>query len=377
MKLETLKLIARLHSLSRPCSVAIAIVIGLGSGLVAYSAFAQEAEHEVMNSHGDITKMCGTKPAIIGHLDGFGGATWFKTTAAEFKDELMKCPTVKKVIYLDANNDPQRYNSDINSLVAQGVNVLVAFTHFGDASLPAFKAATKAGVTVVPYFSKISGEIPKDYAGRVYQDTTSDGVRWADWLAKSIKSGNVVFLGGPPGATSSERFLNGFKKGLANYPDLHLLEQNYIVTSWNPVDAQKAVSALIAKYPKIDGIASDYGVTTMAAIKAFEQSGLPIPAQATVASNNELNCKYLEYKKQGKAWQYYSVDGTNSLIRFAARRALALYEGTKNDEAEAIWTYDYANSLTGLDPKCDPTLPPDADLSGQLGDEKLKKLLLQ
>ena len=94
--------------------------------------------------------------------------------------------------------------------------------------------------------------------------------------------GNVLFLGGPPGATSSQKFIDGFARDWAEFPDVKL-RTNYIVTNWNPVDGQKAVSALIAKYPKIDGIASDYGVTTMAAIKAFRAVGSPVPAQATLA----------------------------------------------------------------------------------------------
>jgi len=68
---------------------------------------ADDIPHSVMDKHADITTMCGTKPVVVGHVDGFGGATWFKTAAAEFKDELSKCPNVKKVTYLDANNDSQ------------------------------------------------------------------------------------------------------------------------------------------------------------------------------------------------------------------------------------------------------------------------------
>lgn len=336
-----------------------------------------EETHAVMNKHADITPMCGTKPAFVALTDGFGGATWFKTAAAEFKDELSKCPNVTKVTYLDANGDQQKYNSDINSLVSQGVDVLVPFTHFGDASVPVFKAATEAGVTVVPYFSQLAGTEGKDYAGLVYQDPIADGILWANWLGNTIKSGNVVFLGGPPGATSSQKFMDGFTKGLEKFPDVKLLESDYIVTNWNPVDGQKAVAALIAKYPQIDGIASDYGVTTMAAIKAFEQAGLPIPAQATLASFNELNCKYLADKDAGKGWRYFSLDGTTSLVRFAARRAMSAFQGTVDDEPKAVIPYVYADSEAGIAPKCDPSLPPDADMSGQLSDEKLKQLLAQ
>lgn len=335
-------------------------------------AFAQSTGS--LAKHGDITPLCGTKPAVVALTDGFGGAAWFKTTAQEFRDELSKCKNVTKVIYVNANGSQQKYNSDINSLVSQGVNVLVSFTHFGDASLPVLRNATKAGVTVVPFFAKISGTPGKDYVDVVYQDPVPNGVMWADFLGRTVKSGNVIFLGGPPGATSSQRFMDAFKEGLKKHPTLKLVEQDYIVTNWNPVDAQKAVSGLIAKYGKIDGIASDYGLTTNAAIKAFEQAGLPIPAQATLASNNEINCKYLEYKKAGKAWPYLSLDGTTTLVRAAARRAMAAYSGAAYREPLGWSPYAYIDSTSGVDPKCDPSLPPDADLSGQLSIGALKEM---
>lgn len=345
-----------------------AIVLGACTTLASAQAAGSLAKH------GDITPLCGTKPAVVGLTDGFGGAAWFKTTAQEFKDELSKCKNVTKVIYLNANGSQQKYNSDINSLVSQGVNVLVSFTHFGDASIPVLRNATKAGVTVVPFFSKISGTPGKDYVDVVYQDPGPNGVMWADFLAKTVKSGKVIFLGGPPGATSSQGFMDAFKAGLKKYPNLKLVEPNYVVTNWNPADAQKAITGLIAKHGKIDGIASDYGLTTNAAIKAFEQAGLPIPAQATLASSNELNCKYLDYKKAGKAWQYLSLDGTTTLARAAARRAMAAYSGTKFNEPLAWSPYAYVDSSAGVDPKCDASFPPDADLSGQLSIAALKEL---
>lgn len=343
-----------------------------------HPATAADKELAVMNKHADITKICGDKPAFVGLVDGFGGATWFRTAAAEFMDEMKKCPNVTKVQYLDANGSAQTYNSHINSLVAQGANIIVAFTHFGDASIPAFRAAKKAGVTMVPYFSELGGKTGRDYDAIVYQDPLAVGGMWAEWLGKTLNGkGNVLFMGGPTGATSSQKFMEGFKKGLQKYPEMKLLEDNYLVTNWNPVDAQQAISALIAKYPKIDGIASDYGVTTMAAINAFKQAGIAVPAQATLASSNELNCMYLADGKTDKAWKYLSLDGTTSLVRFAARRALSIYEGTEDNEPSGVVSYVYADSEAGVKPLCDPNLPPDADMSGQLSAEKLTTLLKQ
>jgi ribose transport system substrate-binding protein len=354
----------------RKLSVTLATVSSL---LFSGCAFAAQAV-AVMGKGADITPMCGSKPAIVALTDGYGGDTWRKITQAEFRAEAAKCPNIKKVIYANANGDQQKSNSDINSLVAQGVNVLVSFTDFGDAMLPAFKNATKAGVTVVPYFSQIVGTPGRDYAQVVYQDPDRVGGMWADWLGTTLKTGNVVMLGGTAGATSSQRFMDGFKAGLKKYPGIKLLDDKFIVTNWNPVDGQKAVAGLIAKYPKIDGIASDYGVTTLAAVKAFEQANLPVPAQTTGGSNNELNCKYLDAKKTGAAWKYMALDGTTTLARFALRRAMASYEGTPNSEPNAIVPYVYADSTKGMDPRCDPTVPPDADLSSTLPDSELKKL---
>jgi ribose transport system substrate-binding protein len=341
--------------------------------LLAAQAHAATGE-AVMGKGADIKSMCGTKPAIVALTDGYGGDTWRKTTLAEFRDEAAKCPNIKKVIYANANGDQQKSNSDINSLVAQGVNVMVSFTDFGDAMLPALRSAAKAGVTVVPYFSQIAGTPGRDFAQVVYQDPGRVGGMWADWFGTNLKTGNVLVLGGTAGATSSQRFMDGFLASVKKYPGIKVLDEKFIVTNWNPVDAQKAVAGLIAKYPKIDGIASDYGVTTLAAVKAFELAKLPVPAQVTVASNNELNCKYLDDKKKGGAWKYMALDGTTTLARFALRRAVASYEGTTNSESNAVVPYVYADSNKGLDPKCDPTAPPDADLSSTLPDVELRKL---
>lgn len=340
------------------------------------SAFTARAQDVVSMDKGvDITTICGTKPMKIALIDGFGADTWRKITRAEFEDEIKKCSNVTDIKYSDAGGDQQKYNGDINSFVAQGMDIILAFTDFGDAAIPAYRKAFKDGVTMVPYFSHISGKPGTDYTANTYQDQFHVGGIWADWLGKSLNGkGNVVLLGGNAGAASSQVFMNGFKEGLKKYPDMKLLDENYIVTDWNPATAQKAITGLIAKYPQIDGIASDYGVTTLAAIKAFEQAGLPVPAQATLASNNELNCKYVDAKKEGKAWKYLTLDGTNNTVRFALRSAVAAFQGIELKEPSAVVPFKYADSEANIDPKCDPNAPPDADLSSGLPEATLHAL---
>lgn len=332
------------------------------------AALAQEAN---ANIGADIKSMCGDKDIKVALTDGYGGDTWRAISQAEFREEAAKCPNIKEVIYMDAGGDQQKYNGDINNLVAQGVDVIVTFTDFGDASIPAYRAAIQAGTVVVPYFSKLKGEAGRDFSANVYIDQMNSGKLWADWYGANLKSGNLLFLGGFAGAASSVAFLDGFKAGLAKYPDLKLLEDDFVVTNWSATDAQKAVAGIIAKYPKVDGIVTDYGVTAAAVVRAYQQAGVPVPALATTASNNELNCMYEQDKAAGKAWPYFSIDGLNRLNRYALRKGLSMVEGTPNDEPDAVVFKAFADSFAGLDPKCDPTAPPDADLSSALSQEAL------
>ena len=256
-----------------------------------------------------------------------------RPVSRKLRDELSRCKNVKRIIYSNANGDAQKANSDINSMVAQGVNVLILLPDFGAVQLPAMRAAMKAGVAVVPYSAQMAGVPGRDYVVNVVGDTNQIGVLWADWLGTTLKKGNVVFMGGSPGATTSQNFMDGLRSGLKKYPGLKLLNEQYIVTNWNPVDAQKATAGLIAQYPKIDAIVTDGGGTALAAIKAFEQAHLPVPAIATIASNNELNCHFLAAKQSGKPFPYYTLDGTTTYVRFAVRQGVAAYQGTVNKES--------------------------------------------
>ncbi|MBO9112648.1 MULTISPECIES: substrate-binding domain-containing protein [Rhizobium/Agrobacterium group] len=349
-----------------------------GTALAALATDAAFAEDFVyVNKHADITKLCGTKQLRVALVDGYGGNSWRRTALAELKDEAAKCPNITDVQYTDAAGDAQAYNSAINGYTAQGYDIIVTFTDFGDAALPAYRAATQAGVTMAPYFNDLKGKLGVDYSVNPYEDAYSAGKIFAEWVGKSVGEGNTIFLGGLAGSASSVTFLNGYKEGLKKYPKIKLLDDKFIVTNWSPADAQKAVSGLIAKYPKIDAIASDYGVTSLAAVKAYQAAGLTVPAMAFIATNNEYSCLYMEAKATGKAWKQLALSGTTADTRFALRAALAKLNGIENTEPRALVAFPFADSEQGKDPACNKNFPPDADLASSLPQDKLQALFKQ
>ena len=106
---------------------------------------------------------CGPKKITLGLTDGFGGNSWRLVTTAAGKDEAAKCPSVTEVEYADGQGDTQKAISDIQGMVAKGVDALVVFPDAGEAMLPALRSAYQAGVVTVPYRVDPGGEDGVDY----------------------------------------------------------------------------------------------------------------------------------------------------------------------------------------------------------------------
>lgn len=328
-------------------------------------------EGTVATGVGDITPYCGTKPTKVAYLHGAGNGTAHTLTSyAELKDEASKCPNITEVRYLDGQGNQQKALSDINSAVALGVDVIVLYAPFGAAQLPTIRAAYKKGVQIVDIIGPTGGVAGQDLTAEVLEDPVTIGKKWAEWLHVTVKQGNVVYLGGVPGASSSTLFFDGLKSALAKYPELHLVPDNFVPTNWDAGQKKQAMAGLYAKYGDIAAVVSDYATTDTGVISAAQQAGEPIPAIASLASSNGIGCKWAE-----DPFPFLSLDGTTSMPRLALRIGLAAYQDIPNDEPSNVSLTPFIDTEAGKDPKCDSSLPADADLSSTLPVGTLKDIL--
>lgn len=310
-------------------------------------------------------QFCGNKKISVAYSDGSGGNTWSKISRAELEDEASKCDNIVEVTYVDAQANPQKQISDIQSLTAQGYDVIVVFATGGEAVLRATRQAMEAGVAVVVWQAGIEfpGTPGEEYVANVTIDQVAMGSVWMEWIAEGLGGkGNVLAYGGTAGASQTASQYEGIKQVLAEYPELNLLEPP-VVTGWDPANYQKLTPALLAKYPKIDAVYSDYGTGVMGAMRAFKEAGRDIPLVSAQAAT-ELACFWNGEKAAQPGFQIGTESAFNWLVRIALHKGVAAAQGLDNTEPTIVLPTIIEDSLdANLQPVCDETLPPDVSVA--------------
>lgn len=312
---------------------------------------------------------CGPKQVTLGMTDGFGGNSWRLVTTASGRDEAKKCPSVTDFLYADGQGDTQKAISDIQGMVAKGVDALVVFPDAGQAMLPALRSAFQAGVVTVPYRVDPGGEDGVDFTKYIALDSVNDGVNWGNWIKEVLPDGgNILFLSGPKGNSQGLGEVEGLQQVLGDDDRYKFIgEQPFEVTNWDPAETQKVLTAAIAKYPQIDLIVSDFGPSLVGALPEFTKAGRSIPALAT-SDGNVLGCFWQDNEKDNPDFKMYTISTGNDHVRLAMQYAIAKATGGELPDEATFQHRPFENSVTD-DPnpvECESDLPGDIYLSAEM-----------
>ncbi|MEZ5847926.1 MAG: ABC transporter substrate-binding protein [Geminicoccaceae bacterium] len=135
------------------------------------------------------------------------------------------------------------------------------------------KQAFDAGIRIITVDTFIDDGVYQDGAGEgdfplsyVASDNVLGGEMAGDALAKAIgEEGKVYVSNVKPGISTTDQREEGFKKAMADYPDIEVLE-----TQFNDDDANKAaaqVQAVFARNPDLKGV---FGANLFSAIGAAD-----------------------------------------------------------------------------------------------------------
>jgi ribose transport system substrate-binding protein len=322
----------------------------------------------------EVPSWCGPNKASLALLDGYGGNSWRLVTTASGKAEAAKCPSITQYEYADGQGNTQKAISDINSMVARGINAIVVFGDAGPAVLPALTNAFRAGAVVVPYRVNVGGEAGKNYTKFIGSSFVDDGVSWGNWIKSQFPDGaKLLFLSGPAGNSQGMDELKGMKSVLDDRY-VFVNPEPFAVTNWDPALTQQVLSAEIAKNPQIDVIVSDFGPSLVGALPVFKDFNRSIPALAT-SDGNSLGCFWADNHEANPDFKLFTVATGNDNVRLAVQWAIASVTGGTPPADEIFKAPVFEDSVSGTpNPvQCRRDLPGAIYLSAQLpADEQAK-----
>jgi ribose transport system substrate-binding protein len=252
------------------------------------------------------------------------------------------------------------------------------FPDASEAILPTLKEAFDAGVVTVPYRVFPGGKDGVDYTKYIALDGAADGNNYAEFFKKALPDGgNILVLSGPKGNSQGTIMSKALHDNLAKEGDKYTFigEQPFEVTNWDPALSQKVLTAAIAKYPQIDGIASDFGPSLVGALPEFTKAGKKIPVLAT-SDGNVLGCFWEDQKAAGNEFPMLTVQTGNDHARTAIDYAVAVATGGEVPETTAHVHQVFEDSLDPSKPvQCRKDLPGDIYLSAQLSAEDQAALM--
>lgn len=176
-----------------------------------------------------------------------------------------------ELLTLDAQNDPQKQTSDVNSAITQGYDALIIAPIDPSSQNAVMKRAMDAGMLVVCVQLPTSDASCYDmYVG---VNDVQAGQMAASYLIETMpKGGNVVVIEGNPGETCQINRKAGFNGVMANHPEFKILEEQG-AQAWSTAEAMNIMDSYLAKYPDIDAVYCHWDIGALAAIQAVEAAG--------------------------------------------------------------------------------------------------------
>lgn len=222
---------------------------------------------------------------VIGYDSYFVGNTWSAQLEAEFTSATKRyADEISDVIVTQSNNDAQTQISNVQSMIARGVDAIIVTPISPEGIVPVLEQAEAAGIKVIV---SASGAETETYSSYINVDDGDFGSTGAEWLVEKLGGeGRIIAINGINGVPTSDLRWAGADKVFSAAPGIEVVAS--IDGGWDQATAKTAVEDVLAANPNIDGVWSQGGSMTLGAIEAFEAAGVPLVPMTGEDSNGLL-----------------------------------------------------------------------------------------
>lgn len=260
----------------------------------------------------------------VGLADGFGDNVFREISHMELILQALTYPEIGHLVYTNAHYDTQTAISDLRSLIAQEVDIIVGYPDGGEALLPAVREATERGLIYVPYSYGRIGEPGTDYLTSVSEDVCQLGVNFANILNEEVGEGKVAFLGGTPGNPLSAYWQGCEEEALGD--GIELIGRGD--TNWTREGTLEAMSGFLTSDPDLAGVSYEYADGFLGGLRAYEAAGLPVDLVLTLRTDEiGIFCEAVDIGNPN--FKIFYSTGGNYQTRIALTAAMMSLQGAE------------------------------------------------
>jgi ribose transport system substrate-binding protein len=180
-----------------------------------------------------------------------------------------------QLVYTDAAGSAAKQVADVNSMIAQGVDVIFLAPREEKPLIPAVMAAKKAGIPVILLDRRVDPSLAKpgeDYVTFIGSDFVEEGRRVAEWLIKNANGKTkIIELEGTTGSSPANDRKKGFDEAINAAGGFTILASQ--TGDFARDKGRQVAEALLQAHPDADVVYAHNDEMAIGAISAIEAAG--------------------------------------------------------------------------------------------------------
>jgi ribose transport system substrate-binding protein len=297
----------------------------------------------------------------IGVSNTVQGNGWREEMICAIKAQALASGKVAKLNIAHRNTDAAGQLEDIRNLISAKVNAIVVNPADPAGIKAALEEATKAGIVVVA----VDQTVTEPTAYIISNNQEDYAYLGAKWLFQMLGGkGDVVYMRGAAGASADSDRDKGFKKALAEFPDIKVVHE--VFTGWQQDQGKQQILDFIATGTPFNGIWTS-GIDNVI-VDALVESQTPL-----VPVVGADNAGFVGQLSSVEGLKGAAVTNPGSIGGAGVTLALQILEGKKPEQQTVLvepqlWENTTDDGKAKLKAAADPSLSPEWPVSISIPD---------
>jgi len=179
-----------------------------------------------------------------------------------------------ELVVYDGDYDPATQISQVETMIADGVDGIILNPQDADACSPCVDKAVEAGIPVVGVNTRVNNDKLASYVGS--KDVTAGEMEMQKIVDLIGEKGKIVIIEGPMGQSAQIERRQGIQNILDKYPEIEVLAEK--TANWSRSEGMTVMENWLQAFEDIDAVVAENDEMALGAREAIKASGKEILA---------------------------------------------------------------------------------------------------